>query len=41
MGEPPVWVVRSRGGGMLDVEVELMVSVDVAPGHPFSVVGEV
>jgi len=26
---------------MLDVEVELMVSVDVAPGHPFSVVGEV
>lgn len=39
MGEPHVWVVRSRDGGMLDVEVELMVSVDVALGHPFSVVG--
>ena len=40
MAKPHVWVVRSRDGGMLDVEVGLMVSADVGLGHfPSEVVG--
>ena len=36
MAKPHVWVIRSRDGGILDGEVELMASVNVALDHPLS-----